>query len=1086
MLEVEAAQIRYVHGNRLERLAERLAVDLASGPLEDPLAPELIVVPHPGMGRWLQRELARHWGIAMRLDLPLPGRLIWRIATGLTGIEESDRHYEVGPLAFRIQQQLDAWARVGWRGAPRGMPQPRDALARWSLAERLAGLYDQYLVYRPDWIRAWDSGSDARGVPAQGAWQGQLWRVLRQGARTPHRAEVLDRAMRALDKPAPATRVPLPSRLSIFGVSTLPEPYLLFFAQLARHTGVGWYHPDPSAAYWGDIVSGRERASAVLRLRRLGRRAPDAHLDTSHPLLASLGGIGRDFVRSLHGQGIAVIADEDAFEVPATETLLGWLQAGIVLLDPAHAPPPVLGTPPDVQVHSCPTRLREVEVLHDVLLGLFQEMDGLRPHEIVVMSPRPTEYAPLVRAVFDAAPAARHVPYTIADRSLAAMHPLPALLLELLDLPDERFAATRVLGWLATPTIARRFGVDEDGQEWLRVLVADAGIRWGLDGEARAAAGSTDSPLYTWRFGLERLLLGYACGPAAELVEGRSPHAGVEGAAALAVGALASFVEGLAEWSERLRAPRPAAAWAATLTELAGAFMDRVGADEAEAAGHAAIAAVLEAWEADALAGDSAALPIEPGVMRAALAARLEQVPTLQSFPGQGVTVCAMVPMRNLPFRVVCLLGLDGGEFPRVAKATGLDLMIQSPRPGDRSLTADDRYLFLEALMSAREHLHLSYVGREGRDLAKRPPGAVLSELLDFIAAAYPRDERASILSALVFEHRLHPFAPEYFVPGAAFHSHAGEWMASAAQPPPSPPLPTRAIEPRPDFNLSEVARYARDPQRYFAERVLRLAVPRDDGIEDEEPLALDALDGFRLRERALRLRERGVALDAAQLLPRVTAEALLPIGVAGRPGWSDALAIVDSMRTTRAGLLDSGHVLPDLDVDARVGDCRLGGRISGRTTCGLVHARAGRMRGGDWARLALEAWLEREATGSNLPAWGIDVADKKVRLSRLDLDALDPGWVHAWLRSLHAAQHAQPPWLRRASWAYATTFGEGRDAALRAADLAFRGSAHTPGDSYDPATRLLWGEQPSLAETFEQAARELLVPLAKVIEELA
>ena len=169
------AVIRYVHGNRLERLAETLAGDLAAAPPGDPLAAEVIVVPHPGMGRWLQRELARHWGVAMRLELPLPGGFTWRVATRLAGLERASGAYESGPLAFRIYSRLDAWSAANWRNAPRDLPRPRDAIAAWSLAERLAGLFDQYLVYRPAWIDAWDTGGTAPGMPAHGAWQA-VWR----------------------------------------------------------------------------------------------------------------------------------------------------------------------------------------------------------------------------------------------------------------------------------------------------------------------------------------------------------------------------------------------------------------------------------------------------------------------------------------------------------------------------------------------------------------------------------------------------------------------------------------------------------------------------------------------------------------------------------------------------------------------------------------------------------------------------------------------------------------------------------------------------------------------------------------------
>ena len=130
--------------------------------------------------------------------------------------------------------------------------------------------------------------------------------------------------------------------------------------------------------------------------------------------------------------------------------------------------------------------------------------------------------------------------------------------------------------------------------------------------------------------------------------------------------------------------------------------------------------------------------------------------------PTGAVTFCGIGSLRGIPFRVVCLIGLADTAFPRQAAVTEFDLMAERPRLGDRARRHDDRAAFLDALLSAREVLYLSYPGHNVRDDSPLPPAIPVSELLDYLGRSVAGGADA-VRRRLITEHRLQPWSPHYF-----------------------------------------------------------------------------------------------------------------------------------------------------------------------------------------------------------------------------------------------------------------------------------------------------------------------------------
>ena len=909
--------------SRLEALAETLAGQLAAQPAASVLAPQTVVVAHLGMKRWLLSQLAQRRnadgsaGIAANLELLLPGEWWQRLGDAVLGAADA-RPWQHAVLRWRIDALLAA---PPARHAPElrrylhGAPPRR----RWQLAEHLARLFGEYQVYREDWLRAWADGRDA----AAAGWQAWLWRRLLADGHGDARVERSRRLLAALAAAPPHDAAPV----QVFGVSHLPPMLLQGLHVLARTHAVTVYFPDLCRELWDDLRSRRS-------LLRAGADAEPLHYEVGHPLLASLGRIGQDFTLALNADDTAQHwrdADDEAdAALPAGTPLLRRLQESIRRLDPALAgAAPLASARADasLRVHVCHSRLRELEALRDALLGLRAAHPDLEPRQIVVMAPDIQAYAPLLPAVFGA-PGHWHdagLPYHLADVALAATHPVYAAWRRLLQLAQSRCTLDEVLGLLDVPALARRFGLAGAARarvaDWLRA----AHVAWALDAGMKPAFGAPAEDLHTFAFGLDRLLAGWLIGDEApatvlHVPVGRAepivPLAAVAGSDFERLAGLARLLDELGAWRTAAATARSAAQWSAWLAQRIDAgFAETSGDDAASRDEQLALLqlrqlAARPAVEAS-LAGVDEALPWE--VIVAQQRAALDEIPSRQPYLAAGITFCGMVPQRTIPHRVVAILGLDEGMFPRAPSPSSLDLIARHPRRGDRSALEEDRYLFLEALLAARDAMHLSYVGENANDGSARNPAAPLAELLAFLDETHTR--RDDTAPPWLLRHALQPFAALYFeqprpgedwYPDPALRSFAHAYAAAAgagdAPGGARPVLPAGGLPPPvtagdAPLELAVLRAFLRKPAQAQARALLGVRLLEDEDADaDDEPLAARPAAKLRLPARVF---EQALAQGMTEMPMRAPAwlarSGQLPAGAAGQEAWREIRASVQA-----------------------------------------------------------------------------------------------------------------------------------------------------------------------------------------------
>ncbi|MBI2380235.1 MAG: exodeoxyribonuclease V subunit gamma [Gammaproteobacteria bacterium] len=1010
MAEALSPGFLVLHGNRLEDLRALVVDWLRSHPLA-PLEDELVLVQSQGMAQWLKLALAERsgGGIAASLRMELPSQFLWEAYRAVLGAEAVPKvsPFDKDRLAWRLMRLLpELLADPAFRPLAYFLEDDADGRKRQQLAERLADLFDQYQMYRADWLADWLAGGDGRRdgrgavqpLPESQRWQALLWRAvcaeLPEGERDLSRSGLHGRFLSALAAGSMAGR--LPRRILVFGISSLPQQSLEALAALGRHCQVLLAVHNPCRHYWADIIEHKELLRAARRRQKAKPGMPEVlseealHLH-ANPLLAAWGKQGRDYIRLLdeydQGEGASGLR-VDVFDEHGGDSLLHQLQQGVLDLEPLPAPEAravVAEGDESLSFAIAHSAQREVEVLRDRLLALFDapaqglRTTPLRPRDVLVMLPDIEAYAPSIQAVFGqyGPEDARHIPFTLADRSLRAEAPVLAALERLLRLPESRLPVGEVLDLLEVPAFARRFGIGEADLPLLQRWLAGAGVRWGLNAGHREGLGlPAGLAQNSWDFGLKRLLLGYAQGEG-EAFAGIEPYGELGGLESALLGPLAELTETLERHWAALAEPAAPAAWASRLRALlADCFLAE---DEAEQELLTLVEQVLADWlEGAEAAGFGDVLPL--AAVRAAWLAALEPPGPGQRFLAGAVNFCTLMPMRAIPFRVVCLLGLNDGAYPRSRPPEDFDLMGRPGqyRPGDRSRREDDRYLFLEALLSAREQLHISWVGRSVRDNSPCPPSVLVGQLRDHIAAGWRSADGGDLLEGLTVEHPLQPFSRRYFEPGrdARLFSYAREWRAAhegGMDSAPAEALPPLAGGPA--LNLAELAAFLRNPVAYFFNRRLNVWFePEAAGLDEAEPFALDALDHWRLGAELLEplaaAGEEDREAVRAQWEARLARRGELPLAGFAAPALAELMGPVQTAAATLAAeralwaeALPAEEVLLDLGGEA-LEDWLPGLRRGPGGALARILASANGLRAGDslkWPRL-IQAWVEHLA----------------------------------------------------------------------------------------------------------------------------
>ncbi|HVO24238.1 MAG TPA: exodeoxyribonuclease V subunit gamma [Candidatus Margulisiibacteriota bacterium] len=1093
----------HVHrSNRTERLVDVLA-EVVARPIGEAPAPECIVVQGKGMERWLSMQLAQRFGVWANPDFPFPRKLIERAVAAVLGPEAASAPcFEPETMMWAIADLLPQYlSRAAFASIHSYLAEDTSGTKRIALAQRIAETFDQYLVYRPEMILEWEQGGGAD-------WQAVLWRALveRHGA-----THIAARAGALLRAAPTAPAIGFPARVSLFGMSTLPPLYLRLLMSVAAHVELHLFVLSPSREYWADIRSRRE----VIRARRdVG--ADTLHLAEGHPLLASLGRIGREFQQVLEASGDYQETDADLYQDPGTGSLLTTVQSDILTLTHrgprgSRAPLPYRDDDRSISVHACHSPMREVEVLHDQLLAAFDADRTLEPRDVVVMSPAIDAYAPLIDAVFGSTAGHARIPYRIADRNLRVTDEVVDAFGRLLAVLRGRLTATEVLDLLSMEAIHTRFGIAAEDLDLLRTWITEAGIRWGVDAAHRATNLQPAMHENTWRFGLDRLLLGYAMsGDERTLFRSVLPYDDVEGTGAALLGRLADFCETLFTLRAALEPARPLAIWPDTLS---GALQRMIAVTPQTADQHQHIRSTLaELAACAATAGFHE--PIDLDTLRSYLDVRLQRDSSSHGFLSGGVSFCALVPMRTIPFRVVCLLGMNDDLFPRAQRPFGFDLIAQRPRPGDRSSREDDRYLFLEALLSARQRLIITHVGQSVRDNREIPPSVVVSELLDTLDDSFGSDT-TPLRERLVVRHPLQPFSPRNFGsddPRRSSYS-ASHWAGARALGQPrrsAPPFVCAPLPPSDDqaaVGLDDLVRFFEHPARAFLQRRVQLYLGNDAPIvEDREPMDLDNLALWTVGDRLLQVVVKGA--DLATAFAPLRASGVLPLGVPGECLYDELRPQIELIGRRARELMRGGRCRP-VEIDAVLARTRITGLLRDLFAAGQVRYQFSRLGGrhelGVWIRHLVLNWLRPPACAADSFIVGRPSGADPSVIVRFHAVA-DPVPILQDLLSLYWLGQTLPlPLFPRTSRAYVQALQsggmeDGGRAALAAARAVFTrtgGPVPSEGedvyvqqlfatcDPLDPTFPPLAGELPTAA-TFAAAARSVFEPLLAHREILA
>lgn len=973
---------RLYHSNALDILAQLLARELRSpAPGQSLLAPDIVLIPQVAMRRWLQATLARTYGIAANLEFLTPGEFVHRALDA--NVPGGDLDLDADTLHWHLYAALadPATLRTPALRPLRAYLQGADALKPWSLAGELAGVFEKYQAWRRDWLLAWEAGHEP-GDP-----QAALWRRVAAGGG--HRAQRIGEYLQRFGDASGPLPQGLPSRLFAFATLNMSPDVLRVIATQARVGTLHFYMPSPTRSYWGDLRTLAEQ---------LRSGTDDAPLDSmfgtpaeENPLLQAWGAAGRDFIAVLGSYEVVHPSHEHAHYVdpeaaegdrPENDSLLGHLQRDLLhRRAPASWRAQVDRNDPSVQVHACHTRLREVQVLHDQLRGLLDDPrfdPPLQPRDIAVLAPDIDPYIPCIDAVFGGrAGREDFIPFALADASPLAGEPPAELFLRLLALPVSRFGLNEILDLLASPPLASAAGLDAPALERLHGWLEEAGVRWGLDAGHRAQHDAPRDDAYTWAFALDRLLLGYASG-SDEDIAGIAPWPELEGGAVDALDTLLRLMRVLARHQRTLAESMPPSQWRERLLGLLDALFLR---PPAAVAGQRALERLRlligDFAQSAQRAGFDAPVPAE--VVRAHFAARLSEADTRAPLLTGGVSFGRMVPMRLLPFRAICVLGLNDGDYPRRDPAAGLnrlsaELGTAHRRHGDRSLREDDRFLFLQLLASAGDVLYLSYQGADPRDGSPREPSVLVSELLNVIADYHSPDADAK--QALVVRHPLQPFAPAAFGDAGEPRrfSYRDEWHPAAnlrggARHALMPWLTATLVasgEAAQVTMLDSLRRFLCDPAGQFLRERMGMRLPAEvEAADDTEPLLLPGGGWSRsLLQRAV--------LDALLeqqtdgLYERLLARALLPSGPLGRREFE---ALVGQARPyARLYSEWRGSQRPRaLTVEDAIDGTVLRGRIDNVYDHGLARVRIGEPNGPSTIRAGLD-WLLLCAAGQGRP----------------------------------------------------------------------------------------------------------------------
>ncbi|MBO9479862.1 exodeoxyribonuclease V subunit gamma [Salinisphaera sp. G21_0] len=1094
------------HSNHLDVLKDLLVELFRQTPPSNPLEDEQILVQSPGMAQWLRLELAKGLGIAAGVNFPLPASFLWQIYTRILPDVPRRSAFNKESMTWKLMDLLDSLKHdPDFYSLTQYLASDDDDIRKFQLSGKIADIFDQYLVYRPDWILDWEQGDDTSTVTSDQPWQPKLWRALvsrtAELEQSPwHRANMHHRFLEAMADNDCSSQ--LPRRLFVFGISALPPHFVESIEAMSSQCDVHLMVANPCQHYWGDerdpkylrklaarklLDQKKKQDKGWFSKEGLSLDSPDAfgNLDSiGNPLLGSMGKLGRDYFHQLHGLDAF---DIDVFVSDHKDTLLGNLQKDIFELHDRTAQGQKTEIPNDqsLQFHSCHSPLREVEILYDHLLDMFEQNPELTPKDIVIMLPDIDSYTPWIQAVFGSMDDQRRIPYAISDVSAKNEHPVLSALLKLLELDKSRCSAPELMELLEVPAIQYRFNLTTGDLDILRQWTHESGIRWGLTPAHQTRFDLPELQANSWSFGLRRMLLGYAMPENTGVYDDILPMDAVQGMNAKLAGYLASFIDSSEQLLNELDNTRTIEQWIHFTHQLLDRFF-LTRSEEDEAALTLVRDTLSHLYEQLQEAGYQQ--PLSRSVFISYLTERLTQERSSQRFLAGQVNFCTLMPMRSIPFRVVCLLGMNDGAYPRSIAPAGFDLIARHGRRGDRSRRVDDRYLFLEALLSAQDTLYISYVGRRVQDNSERIPSVLVTELLNYCEQGFDLKSEQ-----LVIEHPLQPFShrnflnqPEPDQRGHTFHSYIKEWLPAASR---TEERPGQFIQTRlpdeegvnlNDVELAELLRFYSNPSRYFFNRRLKVYFSvQDQALEETETFAMEPLENYQLKAGIL---DSLISKEAPErLVSRLHSSGKLPHSAFGQilldEQIKDLTPMADRLSIQLENSAEDREVnlqLPHLE--RQQPPVHLTGWLKGFSASGMLRYRPASFKGKDLIR----SWIEHlcQCMTGNPIVTRIHDPEKERLLPVIPKQEAEQH-LSTLIHYFQMGQNLPLPWFPETAYSWLKADPDDNpDKAEKAAEKAFAGDDfHVWGECSDDYIQRVYPELTPVFTEMTSLTREIMAP---------
>ncbi len=993
------------------------------------------------MAQWLSLHIAEKKSIAANITFPLPARFLGEISEHTLHSHRKNQVDEQGLLWRTYKVLLEFSQEKPAREIKEYLKDDADSSKRYQLAASIGAVFDSYTVYRPDIIAEWDKGGGE-------GWQPELWR--RVSKTLFHKASLARQFQDELA--AGQLAESLPRRCFLFGLGSLPPISLDLLMELGRYMELHFFHCSPCMEYWGDILTEKQIARSLRKQTAKTIRPSPQYRETGNPLLSSWGKVGQEFLQQLMAYDIDI---QQHYDYADNSTLLGRVQNHIVkLIDgtvSAKQTREHFVADPSLQFHLCHSPLREVQVLYNRLLDFFSADKDLTAGDILITAPDISVYAEAIRAVFTSETPVQ-IPFSITDRPMSSEAATVQAFPDLLLLLSGRCTAPEVLALLEYFPVQCRFHLDSASLSRLQRWVNKTGIRWGLDSDHRRLFSSADFSANSWQAGIDRLLLGYFMGDGTDCSYDSlypCPEA-ISGEADL-LGSLSSFIEQIHTWQQRIREPQRGEEWAELLLQLLAAFFEQ-GADEY---GYSRVTETILAFAEQVSEAElNEALPWK--VVETHIQKHLNEMPSGHPFLSGKVSCCNMVPMRTVPFKIICLLGMQESAFPRAQQTFSFDLIQQNPRIGDRDRKNDDRYLFLESMLSARDIFYISWIGRSQRDNEVIPPSVVVSELLDYINRCFPQSDPAPG-DLLQKEHPLQPFSPHNFTSIYLAESFGSEWLPAANQSR-APSFFTRPIKTRDPgpVDLDRLVRFWRNPARFFLEERLGMKLHLDKmALAETEHFALDYLELYLLKNEIICRQTRKDSDAAAWETIRQTGR--LPQGEFGTIVQKNITAATQPILTVLNRVCRSP--VEPLEVDLDIGKHRLTGQLSRLYDTGRITWRSGRTRSSE----LLELWIHHLVLQVLAPEPDVPVHSLHVNIDRIyQLGSINDAEQHLILlldnymegagRPIHFFPETSQKWARAKP-----------EKKMQEAHKTWHGTSRAEGEKEDAAHTLLFAEETDL-----------------------